>query len=822
MMSPTTGLLLQETTLATRRLWKAPRFVAVAVLTVAAATAPSLIFNLVGRAVLPPLPFARSNDLMHVWQRLDGSWRGSGSYPRLRYLREHSRTMDVAAQTGGAFFLDRGGSTIRLTMMAITPNYFDVLGVRPLLGRTFREEDNGRPFAHPVVILSEPLWRNQFGASVDVVGETVVLSGETFSVVGVMPAIEEGYSGYRRTADGWVPAMMSPRGMLSKPWRETARAIESPQTQIWLGLARLRAGHDLREARAEAALLGREVKALWPDDEVDAPFDLVRMSEDAINPKILHAVAVLKAAGVLVLVLGGLNLGSLFLTRGIERSRALSVHALLGAPRMALLWGPLWEGLSVGVLGALGALALTRGALMLLGLIEPTILTAPFGFTFDPGGWRIEWPLASLSFALSVLTALGCSLRPALRATRGDLSRLSRGGPGIIGGGLRQLRLTRPGGLLIASEIALALALTLPAVLLARSLARLVTADVGFRPQSVVTAELNLPTDLYPEMAVPGFVDQVTRGLKETEGVEGASWASCLPIDCGFYDTAVRRAGSREKGFGASVHVVAPDAFRTLGIPLRSGRDFTRDDRAAGPRVAILSEQAARLLGAGVLGTRLEAGGDTIEVVGLVADIPYRDLASEPMPAIYFPLNQKPLTQGVLLVRSTRPLADMADRLRQTMTSLDPRLERLAVTSLQLRVGRDLARFRGAAWLLGAAALLALFLSGVGTYGLLSSFVAQGLPEIGSRMALGATRARIGSSITAAALRLAMVGLLAGSCLGGWGATYLRPYLFGVSPWDTQTHLLTLLVSIALALVTALRPAERASRLDPMVVLRSE
>ena len=270
------------------------------------------------------------------------------------------------------------------------------------------------------------------------------------------------------------------------------------------------------------------------------------------------------------------------------------------------------------------------------------------------------------------------------------------------------------------------------------------------------------------------------------------------------------------------MHVVAPDAFRTLGIPLRSGRDFTRDDLAAGPRVAIFSEQAARLLGASVLGARLEAGGGTIEVVGIVGDVPYRDLASVPMPAIYLPLSQKPLTQGVLIVRSTRPLGHVADRLRQTMTSLDPRLERLAVTSLQERVGRDLARFHGAAWLLGAAALLALFLSGVGTYGLLSSFVAQGLPEIGIRMALGATRARIASSITATALRLAMVGLLAGSGLGAWGATYLRPYLFGVSPWDVRTLLLTLVVTIALALVTALGPVERASRLDPMVVLRSE
>jgi predicted lysophospholipase L1 biosynthesis ABC-type transport system permease subunit len=209
-------------------------------------------------------------------------------------------------------------------------------------------------------------------------------------------------------------------------------------------------------------------------------------------------------------------------------------------------------------------------------------------------------------------------------------------------------------------------------------------------------------------------------------------------------------------------------------------------------------------------------------VVGIVGDVPYRDLASEPMPAIYFPLSQKPLTQGVLVVRSTLPPSDAAAFLRQTTTSLDPRLERLEVGALGDRIDRDLARFRGAAWLLGAAAFLALFLSAVGTYGLLSSFVVQALPEIGIRLALGATPARIGTSVAITALHLAAVGLLIGGSVGVWGASYLRPYLFGVSPWDARALLFTLVFAAGLALLMALRPAQRASRVDPTGVLRCE
>jgi predicted permease len=820
------SLLAAETARAARRLAREPRLVAIGVATIAAAAAPSLIFRLVDRAVLPALPFERSQDLVRIWQRIP--WRMATSYPKLRYLVDHSRTMDVAATTGGELFLERSGASVRMAVESVTPSYFDVLQVRPLLGRTFHADENLRPFAHPVVILGEEAWRRHFDARPDVIGQTVRLSGATFTVVGVMPGgLRESFSGWSRATDAWIPAMMAPVAMGSKAWRETPAAIESPHATIWVGTGRLRPGHDLAEARTEAAVLGGQVKDLWPPPgELDAgsvePFQLVRMSEDSLDPKILRAVSLLRVAGAFVLVLGGLNFGSVMLARGLGRERNLAIHSVLGAPRLALVWGAAAESLMLGLAGAPAALLLAAGLLRLLAFAEPAVLTSPFGVTFQAEGLRLDGGLAPLALGLSVLMAVVFALVPALRATRSGSAPLWRSGAGVRGGGLRRLRLTRAGGLLVAAEVTIAVAVTVPALLLVRSLETLVTADLGFRPEGVATAELRLPARAYPDDALLAFVSEATRRLGKSPGIESASWTSCLPIECLFFTTSVTRAGSRESGFSASVHVVAPDAFRTLGIPLRAGRDFNAGDLPSGPAVAIVSEDAARALGLGEPGARITAEGRTLEVIGIAGNVPYGDLAREPLPAIYLPLAQRPLPNGVLIVRSTRPLSETSERARQTVAALDTSLPRLEVTSLGDRVARNVARFRGASWLLGAAAVLAVFLCAVGIYGLFSSFVLQALPEIAVRMALGADRVRIGLVVARTALVLSGVGFLGGALLGSWGGSYLRGYLFGVQPRDTRALLLSMGVAAALALATALRPAQRASRADPMTVLRRE
>jgi len=464
--------------------------------------------------------------------------------------------------------------------------------------------------------------------------------------------------------------------------------------------------------------------------------------------------------------------------------------------------------------------------LTLLGIAEPSVLTAPFGTTFDPTGWRLDWTLVVTAVLVSAAVAVAFSVAPTLRTTRADTAGFLHTGAGITAGGLRRLGLTRPGGLLVAFEMALALALIAPALLLVRSLGSLVTADLGFRPQGVATAPLHLPAARYPESATAAFVAGAIERLAHTPGIEAASWTSCLPVDCAFFTSAMSLAGSRDTGVIASVHVVAPEAFRTLGIPLLQGRDFGAEDRPSGPAVVILSEHAAKALGGAATGARvavLATGVPSADVIGIVGDVPYGDLAREPLPAVYLTLAQRPQAEGFLIARSSAPSpTPLAGPFQRGVETLDPRLETLTVSSLESRVDANVARFRGAAWLLGAAALLALLLSGVGVYGVLSSLVARSVPEIGTRMALGASPRAIRRSIGRTALGLAAVGGAAGAALGMYGATYLRSYLYGVRPSDAPTFILTLTIAAALAVTAALAPARRASRVDPMVVLRCE
>jgi predicted permease len=826
----TSALLAREMAWAVRRLARRPLAAAVAVLTVAVALAPSLIFQLVGRAVLPPLPFERPAEVISVWQHVP--WRMATSYPKLRYLAEHSRTMDVAAIHQLSLVLEREGPALPLAGAAVTPNLFRALGTKPLLGRVFRDDENTRLLDEPIVVLSERAWREDFGARPGVLAQKIRLGGRVFQVVGVMPRAFQmlWFQGSRARVDFWIPAVMVQLGLQGE-WRERPLAVESSSACIWVGIGRLRRGHELSEARAEAEVLGDQVRRRWPWPEVDGasgsrPFVVSRLSEDAVDPKVLHAVSLLRVAGGLVLVLGGLNLASLFFARGLERSRALGLHAALGAPRFALVGGVLVEAVVVGVLGGLGAIVLARGALTLLGLAEPSLLTAPFGATFDPAGWRLDAPLIVGAVAVSAAVAVAFSLAPALRTTRVGAAGFVRGGPGITAGGLRRLDLTRPGGLLVTFEMAVALALITPALLLVRSLEGLVTADLGFRPPGVLTAPLRLPNSRYSEDAGTLFVAQARREVARIPGVEAASWTSCLPIECGFFTSAVNPAGSPKGGLLASVHVVAPGAFDVLGIPVRRGRDFGADDRPNAPPAVILSERGARLLGVTAPGARIDVaatGTSGAEVVGIVGDVPYGDLAGEPLPAVYFTLAQRPQTEGVLIARSSSPgTRQLAGPFERAVESLDPHLERLAVSTLAERVGRSVARFRGAAWLLGAAAVLALLLSGVGVYGVLSSLVARSVPEIGIRMTLGASPGAIGRSIAGATLGLAAAGTAVGAALGTYGATYLRSYLYGVRPGDAVTLFLTLSTAAALAMAAALAPARRASRVDPMVVLRCE
>jgi predicted permease len=798
---------------------RAPQFAIVAVLTIGAALAPTLIFSLVGRAVIPPLPFEDSDRLVRVWGGGPGQ-RGATSYPLLDFFRQNSRLMGVSMHTSGNLNLELGDRAITLGAAAVTPTYFEVLRLRPVVGRLFQESDNLTPFGHYVAILSEATWRERFGARPDVVGTRIRLSGEAYEVVGVAPNTAFVYRGSVRATQVFVPAMMAPRLMIPREWRETSRAIDSPIAGIWLGEARLHDGVALDQARDEARALGLRAAELWPGKTRPIPFDLVLAKDDALDPRLLRAVALLRVAGALVLLLGAINLGSLLVARGRRRENALTIHTLLGAPRSALAAGLVIEALWICAIGGVTAVVLTMGALRLLGILEPSILTAPFGVTFDPTGWRSDGALLAQSLGLAALAAIACGGATAWRVTS-RVRLLPTHGQGTLRGGLRALRFREPAGALIALEVALALAITTPALLLTRSLGNLVDADLGFVTGQVATVPLALPADKYPDTRGAAFIERTLDGLRE-RGLAASSWISCLPIDCRtFYSQGVKPTGTDTAAISAIVMTSAPGAFGVLRVPLVSGRDFAASDRPDGPAVGILSQSAATALGASE-GSRVDFAGTSIEVVGVVGDVQYRDFANEPMPVIYRPLAQGSTAHGILIARSGRPVADVGRLIAEGAHSIDTSLDIGTVTPLSAHVERAMARFRGASWLLGAASLLSLWLAGVGIYGMLSMLISGAIPEIGLRLALGSSPRLTMAVIGAGSLRLALGGLLIGGALGVWSARFLGPYLVGVSAIDAPTLGWAFLVAVALATAGALMPARRASFVDPAVVLRNE
>jgi predicted permease len=822
------GVYGREAVRAARRLVARPVFTAVAVLTVAFAIAPGVVFHLVDRAVLPPLPYDHPEELVAIWQRASFG-RVATSIPKLALLRERSRTLEIAAQRGAMpLFLASKGHHKRVLALFVTPSFFSVLGARPQIGRLFGEDEDRVPLGHPVVVLSDAFWRRQFDARPDVIGERIVLNDVSFTVMGVARPEFRGYSGVvmrwrgLESEDVWAPSTMAPLAMVPE-WRN-ARSLEASDVQIWGALGRMRPGYGLREVRAEMDLLGAEVRRIWPEQTEmwPVPFEAVPLVEDAVDPKILRTVSLLGLAGGLVTLLGALNLGSMLLARGVGRERSIAVERALGASRSALVWGRLSEAVIIGALGAAVALLLTRVAIAGLGRVEPAIVANPFGVSLDRTSWQWSWTAAAWAMGVGLAVALGGGLAAAWKAAHGDSAALLRTAPGAAGPGLRGLRPARARGLLIAFEVALAVALTLPALLLVRSAGRLVTADLGFRSSGVSTTTVALPSAEYEPPRAATFTAQALAQLRKQPGVTSAGWISTLPLS-GSFSSLLARAGTRAGGVAATVHVASPEALATHGIPLIEGRDFAKNDRPDSPRVVVLSELAARRLSVGI-GARVDVpalGVQAAEVVGVAGNVPYRDPASSPIPAVYLPLAQSPQTEGTLVVRSARRLEDVGVVVRGVLMSLDGGLERPVTEPLSSLVDRRMARFRAASWLLAAAALIALILSGTGVYGVLSAIVARAVPEIGVRLALGATPAKIRRQIVLTTMLLGSLGLGLGIPLGLAGVGPLQSYLYGVHRWDVWTVLLASATTTAVALAGAWSPARRAMRVDPMAALRS-
>jgi putative ABC transport system permease protein len=801
--------IVQDLRFAARGLWRQPGFTAVAVVTLALGIgANSAIFSVVNGVLLRPLPYREPERLVTALH--------AGRYPvaggNFLDWRAQSRSFEraAAAQAWGP----RQGGTLTgwgrpetiAPALQVTADLFDVLGVPPLMGRTFAPGDD-RPGAPRTVVLSHRLWQRRFGGQPDIVGQTLTLDGQGYTVIGVMPAGFEFAPFWIRNAELFVPLDLS------------ARAQDRKGESLRL-FARLGPGVTRAQAQAETDAIWRRIDQEHPG--TTRPDVVIGSLTEQVVGQVRRPLLVLLAGVGFVLLIACANVANLLLARSGARRREIGIRSSLGASRGRLVRQLLTESLVLALAGAAAGLLLAHWGVSLLAALGPRDLPRLQDITVDG---------AVLAFTLGVaaLTGVLFGTGPALRLTAADVqTALREGGRGSTEGA----RGGRFRGALVVVEVALALVLMVGAGLMVRSFERLRAVDAGFDPRHVVAVSLPAAAarseDPEARRALYRAVIQRVRALP---GVAEAGGINHLPIGGDIWQRELAVVGAPVPPPGEEPHavyrIITPGYLPALGLSLRRGRDFTDRDAPGAPGVAIVNEALARALwpGQDPLGKqiRVQDGGPELrEVVGVVGDAKQRDWTARPLPEMYLAYLQNPSSTLSLVVRGSGDPAGLGAAVQREIWACDPMLPASRVASMEQVVADALGQPRFHLLLLNLFAAVALLLAAVGIYGVMAQAVSQRTHEIGIRMALGAQAWQVRRMVLRQGMALAAAGAAAGLGAAGALTRLMRALLFEVSPTDPLTFLLLPALLIGVALLACWLPARRAAALPPMAALRSD
>lgn len=810
---------LRDLRYALRQLARSPGFTIVAALTLAIGIgANTVIFSVVNELLLrPPAHVVEPERIVSIWTSdFSGPLYGASSYLDYEAFREQRDVMaDVAAFELVPGNLVGGDETVRLALEQVTPNYFDLLGVRAAHGRTFAggAADDGAP----VVVLGHALWRDRFGADPSVVGRAVRINAGTFTVVGVAP---EGFDGQQRVfggVDAWVPLGALPDGSPNRRTERDARGL--------LLVGRLQPGVSLEAARARYAVVASQLLASYPAEWRDVAgrgrtITLLPESESRVPPELRGAVvgfsSLLLAGFALVLMICCTNVANLLLARGAGRVRDVAIRVSLGASRARLVRQLMTESVALAALGCAGAMVVVFGAARLLGKYR-----APAQLELDVG---IDWRVLGFALAAAVAAALVFGLAPALNVTRlGAASALKDGALAAVGKPRFGMR-----GTLIAAQVSVSLVLLVCAGLFLRSLQHAATVDPGFDAENVVVASFDVRTQGYTEARARAFYADLTERVAGLPGVSGVTLARNVPLsgDGGRRGAGIERYEPRPgEDMELNFNVVGPEYFQVMRVPLVQGRAFTPDDRDGAPQVAVVNETfAARFWpGQNPIGKRLTffSGATSIEVVGVARDGKYQTLTEAPLPYIYRPYLQD-YEEMTLHVRVARNPASFLPVLRGEVRALDGQLPIVRLASMRSETAYATWPQRVAATLLGAAAGLAVLLAAVGLYGVVAYAVAERTREIGIRMAMGAGRDAVVWMVLKGSMKVVAIGLAIGLLLSLAAGRAVESFLGDTGAADPVALLTAPLLMIACATFASWLPARRAARIDPMRALREE
>jgi len=811
--------LWQDLRFSVRMLRKSPVMTTIAVAIIALGTGSvSTIFSVANAIVLRAVPGVAGSDRLAVIQRTrrDGGSL-SASYPYYEHLAANSRRMSgIAAWSMIPLTMSAGSEPITALGNIVSGNYFDVIGVKPMLGRFFTGDETRVRSTYPVVVVSHGYWERHLGADSSVVGKTVLVNGSKYTVVGVTPKGFAGIFAVLRT-DAWVPLMMQ------RELRQ--RGDLSSESSAWLEVfGRLAPDASRDQAQTELTSLTNQYATRATSGEVPhmKQFVAARLYNVTGLPAeasgaVLGFFALLLALSALVLLIASVNVASMLLARAVARRGEISVRLALGAGPGRLVRQLLTESSLLFLVGGAGGVFLAIGGTGLLERIHLPI-DVPLALDVRPDGRVLAFTLA-----IALITGVVSGLAPALQASRLDLAVGLRGD--TAGGGVARSRLRN--GLMIG-QIALSLVLLSASGLFLRALERGNHIDPGFDASHVATAEIDVGRAGYDSLRAREFYRTLKTRLSSLPGVADVAYGRTLPLSMNVSGTEISLSGyappRRAAGdpFDVNFNVVDDGYFSVLRTPILRGRAFTAGDGPTSSPVLVVNESFAKLLpGVEILGRTVKYNNIEARIVGVVRDSKFARLDAPAGAFIFAPAMQQTRTATNLLVRTSGDPTAIMPAIRAEVRAADPNLPAPTLTTLEDATSVALLPQRVAVAVTGVLGAAGLLLAAIGLYGVLSFAVAQRTRELGVRVALGATSGDVLRLIVGQGMRLAGTGMAIGVILALLGARLLTPFLFGVSPTDPLTFLAIGVVLTSAVLLASYLPARRASRADPVVSLRA-
>lgn len=816
--------VFQDIRYSARSLMKTPAFTAVAIVVLALAIgANTAIFTVVNAVLIRALPYPNSDRLVMLWETNPRFQIGIDSLPvtpgTFMDWREQSSVFEhISALGAGHFNLSGSGEPERISGASVSANFFRLMGTEPKLGRAF-QDDEERPGANKVVVISYSLWQRRFGGADDAVGKPMTLDGESYTVIGIAP---EGFQ-FPRARELPYFVGVSSATELWRPMTLTEDFISKKRANHQLTvIAKLKSGVTRDQAQAEMTAIASRLEQAYPENQ-GIGSKVVLLSEQVVgNSKI--ALLVLMGAVGLVLLIACANVANLMLTRASGRRKEIAIRIALGASRGHVIRQLMSEALLLSVASAVAGTLLSlwgvRAMLALSGQHLPRLNEV----TVDP-------TVLGFTVAIALLTSLFFGLTPALQASKINLVQTLKDGSRGQSGGQRASRVR---GALVVAEVALSLVLLIGAGLMIKSLAHLLRVDPGFKADRALTMNISLLGSKYPSANQQiSFFDEVRQRVQVLPGIESVGLISSAPLSGGVYAGGFsiegREGASANEDLSADRRMISPEYFNALGIPLIRGRYFTERDNQGSTGVAIVSDSFARqfLSKADPIGMRIKLGGRDstrpwLSIVGTAGDVRDTALESDPRPCVYLPYSQFPASSMSLVVRTAVDSRTLLPAIRSEVWAIDKDQPVTDVKTMDEYVSDSVSPRRANALLLAVFAVLAFVLASIGVYGVMAYSVTQRVREIGIRMALGAQRPDVIRLIVGSAMTLVLAGVGIGIASALALSRVLSSLLYGVSATDPMTFALISVLLVSVASLASYIPARRATKVDPMIALRCE